>query len=233
MLSKGTIEIWQANLDDCREWEATYWSVLNTQEQQRANRLIKKQDKTRFVVARGILRYLLARYLNLTPHAITFDYLPRGKPVLAASHHCPKLQFNISHSQQLALYAFAQSDYGIGIDLEQVRAISDLNTLVQRFFTQQESAYIASLPPFLKQRTFFQFWTAKEAYLKATGEGLGGLQHIEIAVSPTNPEQLIVVQPPGVSLYSFTPQHHFLAAVASFDIPSLNYKFYSWNEFVK
>jgi len=215
LLAKSTIEIWQANLDQCSPFQQTYWSVLSHDEQQRANRFVKPQDKSRFVVARGIVRYLLGQYLNLTPQAIAFDYLARGKPVLAASHNCPKLQFNVSHSQQLALYAFVESDYGIGIDVEWVRAIPNFLTIVQRFFTQKESAYLLSLPPSLQQTTFFQFWTAKEAYLKATGKGLVGLQDIEVAVSPSNREQLMLLHQPEVSLYTFTPQPNFLATVAS------------------
>lgn len=228
MLAKSTIEIWQANLDECSQFQQTYWSVLSPDEQQRANRLVKPQDKSRFVVARGILRYLLGQYLNLKPQAIIFDYLARGKPILAASHHCSKLQFNVSHSQQLALYAFVQSDYGIGIDVEWVRAIPNFCKMVQRFLTQKESAYLLSLPPSLQQTTFFQFWTAKEAYLKAIGKGLVGLQDIDVTLSSSDSEQLMLLQQPSVTLYNFSPQPNFLATVASFENDSqLIYKFNS------
>lgn len=229
LLATNTIEIWQANLDQCSPFEQTYWSVLSSDEKQRANRFVKQQDKTRFVVARGILRHLLGQYLNLTPKAIAFDYLARGKPVLAASHDCQKLQFNVSHSQQLALYVFVQSDYGIGIDVEWVRSIPNFLTIVQRFLTQKESAYLLSLPQSLQQTTFFQFWTAKEAYLKATGTGLVGLQEVDLAVSSSDSEQFILLQQPGVMLYSFRPQKNFLATVASLENHSqFIYKFHSF-----
>lgn len=137
--------------------------------------------------------------------------------MLASHHNCLQLQFNLSHSHHLALYAFTHSQGGIGIDLEYLRCLPQALSLAQRFFTKNEAAYLASLPPKRQERMFFRFWTAKEAYLKATGEGLVGLQNIEIAVSATNTHQFDVVksQQQEISLYCFTPEENFVAAVAS------------------
>ncbi len=92
----------------------------------------------------------------------------------------------MSHSHHLGLYAFAYSEYGIGIDLELIRPISNIISLAKRFFTEKEASYLESLLPREQIETFFQFWTAKEAYLKATGEGLMGLDNIEVMVSASN-----------------------------------------------
>ena len=115
-----------------------------------------------------------------------FAYLTHGKPILAKNNSHPPLQFNVSHSHHLGLYAFAYSDYGIGIDLELIRPISNIISLAKRFFTEKEASYLESLSPQEQIETFFRFWTAKEAYLKATGEGLVGLDNIEVMVSANN-----------------------------------------------
>ena len=67
-----------------------------------------------------------------------------------------------------------------------MRPISNIVSLAKRFFTEKEASYLESLSPQEKIETFFRFWTAKEAYLKATGEGLGGLDNIEVMVSASN-----------------------------------------------
>jgi len=210
------IEIWRANLDiDC-EIESQYWSVLNLAEKERANRFVKQQDQTRFIAGRGILRYLLSKYLDLTPQAIQFDYLPQGKPVLDSDHGFPNLQFNVSHCHYLALYAFTDSAEGIGIDVELLRSLPEAISLAQRFFTKNEASYLASVPSQQQEAMFFQFWTAKEAYLKATGEGLAGLQTIEIAVSERNTNQFEIVKGnPRMQIYCFMPEENSIAAVAS------------------
>lgn len=216
MLLGRNIEIWRANLDIDPDIESQYWSVLNPAEKERANRFVKKQDQTRFIAGRGILRHLLGQYLDLSPQAIQFDYLPRGKPVLASDHSCPNLQFNVSHSHHLALYAFTDSGDGIGIDVECLRSLPQALSLAKRFFTKNEVSYLASLPSQQQEAMFFQFWTAKEASLKATGEGLVGLQSIEIAVSAKNPNQFeVITGNPRMQLSCFMPEKNVVAAVAS------------------
>ncbi|MFP4694661.1 MAG: 4'-phosphopantetheinyl transferase family protein [Halothece sp.] len=180
------IDIWKVNLDISPQLEEQYWSVLNQEEKERASRFVKKEHQTRFIAGRGVLRYLIGDYLNLEPEKVEFAYLTHGKPLLAKNNSYPPLQFNVSHSHHLGLYAFAYSDDGIGIDLELIRPISNVVSLAKRFFTEKEASYLESLSPPEQIETFFQFWTAKEAYLKATGEGLVGLDNIEVMISASN-----------------------------------------------
>jgi len=215
------IHIWKANLDISPQLEKNYWGMLNVEEKKRVDRLVKPEHKTRFIAGRGILRSLLANYLKLTPESIAFDYLSQGKPLLAYFHKT-SLQFNVSHSHNLALYAFSLSQV-VGIDLELIRPLPSALSLAQRFFTPQEADYLSSLSPEEQEKIFFQFWTAKEAYLKATGEGIVGLKNIEVRVSEKDNYQLEIIrgeQP--VSLSSFTPEENFIATVASLKIKNLN-----------
>ena len=164
---------------------------------------------------------LLGKYLNFHPKRISFQYLPHGKPILDRAHQTT-FEFNVSHSHHLALYAFSPSQ-PVGIDLELIRPLPSALSLAQRFFTPREFAYLTSLPPQQQEAIFFQFWTAKEAYLKATGEGLIGLQNIELAVSATDGNQFDLVKGrEKIQLYSFTPEDNFIATVASLHNDGLN-----------
>jgi 4'-phosphopantetheinyl transferase len=219
--NKHSIDIWKANLDISPQLEKSYWALLNVEEKQRANRLIKPEHKRYFIAGRGILRSLLGTDLNLTPESINFDYLPRGKPILA-KHHQTALQFNISHSKNLALYAFSNSQT-VGIDLEFIHPLPSALSLAERFFTPQEAEYLSFLSPDDQEKMFFRFWTAKEAYLKATGEGIAGLEKIEVMVSDRDQNQFeIIHSEQAMSLYTFTPEDNFIATIASLRTENLN-----------
>ncbi|AFZ44628.1 4'-phosphopantetheinyl transferase [Halothece sp. PCC 7418] len=213
----ATIEVWQARLDISPQLGQKYWAVLNAEEQKRANRFVRGEHQTRFIAGRGILRSLLGQYLNLPPEQIEFDYLPQGKPILGKKHSFSNLQFNVSHSQDLALYAISTEYQQVGIDLEWIRPFPQVLSLARRFFTEQEFADLVSLPSKQQERTFFQLWTAKEAYLKATGEGLKGLQTIEIKMDQDSQQFEVRRSQAKVSLYSFTPTSDFIATVASLE----------------
>lgn len=78
-----------------------------------------------------------------------------------------------SHSADVAIIAFARS--AIGVDVESVHEIPEMLDIAKRFFSAREFRDLIALPPEKRQRGFFAAWTAREAYLKATGEGLAGL----------------------------------------------------------
>jgi 4'-phosphopantetheinyl transferase len=174
LLSTTEVQVWQSYLDVSSERIQELTMLLSEDERERADRFYQKTDRDAFVAARGILRILLGRYLDRDPAQLKLSYSDRGKPFLEGN----SLQFNVSHSHGLALYAFAR-DRAVGIDLEYIREI-EVESLAQRFFSDREFRQIQSLTPPLQTATFFRYWTAKEAYLKATGEGLAGLSGIEI-----------------------------------------------------
>jgi 4'-phosphopantetheinyl transferase len=102
---------------------------------------------------------------------------------------CQSIQFNVAHSQDFALYAFSR-DRIVGIDVEQIRPVDSLESLTRRFFLPSEHAAICSADPDAQARLFFRYWTCKESYLKATGDGLGKLGELEIALPMAQAAQL-------------------------------------------
>lgn len=170
-LSPAAIHLWQVSLEPSIVPIDLYLEMLSTDEQNRASRFYFERDRQRFIVGRGTLRMLLGRYLNTEPKQVKFEYGNRGKPWLAEPFAQSQIQFNVSHSQGLALYAIA-CGREVGVDVEQVRPIRDLDRLAARFFSAQEYANLQQLTSEARLEPFFGYWTCKEAYVKACGVGL-------------------------------------------------------------
>lgn len=187
-LPMDEVHIWRANLHNPNALES-YYLLLSPDEQERANRFYFPKDRDRYVIARGILRSILSRYMDLPPQDLQFRYSPTGKPFLAYSSDLP-LCFNLSHSGQLALYAVAQRN--VGIDIEQICLERDCEGIAERFFAASEQADLNQLSPELRQQAFFNGWTRKEAFLKATGQGLTiSLDQIVVSLMPNAPAQIL------------------------------------------
>lgn len=216
-LANTEVHVWQATLDMPSEVIHSLMSLLSPDEQARAARFRFEAHQHRFVAGRGILRSILACYLNLPPAHLEFSYSPSGKPSLVQHPSQSSISFNVSHSGNLALYAVGRGDRLVGIDLERRRTMDNVLQLAERFFSQQEYAAIATLPPQQQQDTFFRLWTYKEAYLKATGEGLLGLERAEVILD--SQQQASLRLPPNApfsswSLIPLYPHPDYAAALA-------------------
>ncbi len=155
-----------------------YYSWLSVDECDRMQRFKNPQHQRDFVAARGALRSYLAQYLNCHPKVLQFEYGGHGKPKLTNE---PNLHFNLAHSHDRALIVVCKTA-AIGVDLEKVRSVPKLLALAKRFFTVSEYESIATLPKALQSEKFFAYWTCKEAYLKATGTGLGHISKLELSI---------------------------------------------------
>jgi len=205
------VHVWRIDLDVSKSQLENLVVTLSNDELARANRFHFQEHCQRFIAGRGSLRNILSLYLGIEPQQVRFDYEPRGKPLLADSLADSGLLFNLSHSQGLALCA-VNFTRKIGVDLEYIRSVSDLEGLAQRFFLPREYEVVRSLPTNQQQEVFFRYWTCKEAYLKATGDGISQLEQVEIALTPTHPAKLLTSE--DWSLVEFTPAENYRAAVA-------------------
>ncbi len=214
-LTETEIHVWQANLvrspNDCQQLAQT----LSADERARAERFRFPRDRDRFIVSRGTLRTLLGRYLKLSPDRVQFRYGDKGKPALAEPLAGVGLEFNLSHSEDLMVCAIADQQ-PIGIDLEYLRPVADLENLTQRFFTPREHAAIHAFKGDRCLRSFFQHWTCKEAVLKATGNGLVSLSAIEVFLQHDTAKlvQHDDTSAPAWSLQLFMPAPGYVGAVA-------------------
>lgn len=216
-LTTQEIHLWRGDLNVEFSKIEQLEKNLAPDEVKRANRFHFAKDRQHFIAGRGFLRKIISLYGKLEPHELQFNYGSHGKPILANSTVANKLAFNLSHSQGLALYAIGYQ-CSVGIDLEHIRPIKDVENLAKRFFSPREYDLIASLPPMERQKAFFQFWTCKEAYLKAIGEGLGGLEKVEVALKENACPQLLETVGKSTAsdwfLHQFIPGTDYLATVA-------------------
>jgi 4'-phosphopantetheinyl transferase len=170
-LAGGNVHVWFAELDRCDGVVRRLGGELSADEYLRAMRFQFERDRNRYVVARSILRQILATYVSDEPLNLSFKYGPFGKPALGGSFADSELRFNVSHSARWAMFAVAMGRE-VGVDLECIRPINDLPGLAASCFTAAENAALTSIPEHERQRAFFDGWTRKEAFLKATGKGL-------------------------------------------------------------
>ncbi len=162
-LAGDEVQLFSISLD---EWEpGRFRSVLAEDELDRAARFRFDRDRDRYVVGRGLLRFLLSAYLRVDPETIRFDYTPYGKPLLEDR----SLSFNLAHSEDRALYVVAPG-FEVGVDVEVVNPSLADERVAERFFTSREVADIDAADD--RAHAFLTCWTRKEAYIKARGEGL-------------------------------------------------------------
>ena len=203
-LLNNEVHIWQADLGLSSDQIQQFSQLLSADEWQRAQRFHFDRDREYFIAGRGILRTILSRYLTMEPSQIEFCYGHHGKPSLADACGKPSLRFNLSHSAGLALYGITR-DRQVGVDIEQVRPV-EAEQLAQRFFSAREYTVINSLPSQQQQTAFFQLWTCKEAALKATGEGIAGLDQVEVSLGIEKPTQLIRLNGDQLSIDNWSIQ---------------------------
>lgn len=172
-LNGNEVHVWRAYLDVKVPHVKHLRETLSAGELSRADRFHFQKDRDRFIAARGLLRLVLGGYLKIAPDTVSFFYGPFGKPELDKKYGDRGLRFNISHSQNTALFAFAR-DRETGVDLEYIRPDMSCGDIADKFFSRRESAALNALPEHEQQKAFFTLWTRKEAYLKARGKGLSG-----------------------------------------------------------
>lgn len=221
-LARREVHVWRASLDPSASRLERLARTLAPDELERAARLHFAADRDRFVIARGALRAILARYLDEAPERLRFRYGPYGKPALAGSAGDAggaALRFNASHSGRLAIYTVSRGRE-VGVDVERVRPTVAWRPIVERMFTPRERAALEAVPPGAAIETFFAYWTRKEAYAKARGEGLSlPLACIDVTAAPGESwGRVRVAGDPGESsrwrLEPLVPGAGYLAALA-------------------
>ncbi len=201
------VDVWRIDLDAPQMGFTALHHLLSLDERERALRFHRALDRDRFIAARGSLRLLLSRYQGIPPAEIVFEYGENGKPHLPRRSSPLPLHFNLAHSGRLGLIAATRLG-SVGVDLERVRPISDLGRLTRHLLTHRERCWFSGLPRIQRQRGFSNIWVRKEAYLKATGEGLSrSPATVEVSVPPERPVRVLEVRgaPDEARRWSLSP----------------------------
>jgi 4'-phosphopantetheinyl transferase len=218
-LAINEVHVWRASLEMPFHVIDQLQRVLSPEESEQARQFYFEKDRQHWIVAHGVLRLLLGRYLDMKASELEFVINDYGKPALAYPPHAARLHFNLSHSGELALYAFAY-DRPVGIDVEYVRAPLDYEEVAIHHFSSYECTVLRSLPASLHEKAFFSCWTRKEAYIKARGKGLSlPLDQFDVSLTPWEPAALLADRqdpqaPARWSLYALAPGVHYAGALA-------------------
>ncbi len=193
-LHAGEVAVWLVGLDVLPAEEAGLVSLLQEEELARASRFPFERERRRFTVTRGALRVLLGRYLRLPPAGVGLCYSSCGKPSLDPAHGPAPLGFNVAHSGGKAVLAFS-SGRELGVDVEEIRPELATASYARQFFSACEEAEFARLAPALRTLAFYLWWTRKEAFVKAAGQGLSlPLASFDVSLTPGEPALLRAVR---------------------------------------
>lgn len=187
-LTDDEIHVWFGALDQPEPECSRFMRTLSGDERMRAGRYHKQEDGNRFIARHGMLRMILGCYLGVKPDELRFHQGEHGKPALNDTSGKGTILFNLSHSTEVALFAFARN-HELGVDIERIRDIAGMETIVERFFSANEKSFIRALAPDKRRDAFFYCWTRKEAYVKALGEGLSR-PFDSFAVAPVQGEEM-------------------------------------------
>jgi 4'-phosphopantetheinyl transferase len=169
-LGERNLDIWRIGLERGDDAYRDLLAVLSDPEGDRAARYRFDIDRRRFVIARASLREILGRYLGVGAAEIGFEYGIHGKPALAKPYSDSGIRFNLSHSADIALCALARGS-DVGVDVEQIQRDVNAERIAVQFFSPSERRLLAEAHDV--SETFARIWVRKEAYVKATGRGLG------------------------------------------------------------
>jgi 4'-phosphopantetheinyl transferase len=219
VLKTPVVDVIGVRLDAPAEVSAPLLQLLSCEERERAEKFRYAEHRQHYIVARASLRRLLAERLRIAPRAVEFVETKYGKPRLAPVHGSADVEFNLSHSGTLALYAFTNGR-AVGIDVELIRQVPDAVDLAEGFFSSAETAALRAFPLNRRSLAFLACWTRKEAFIKALGLGLScPLDAFDVTIDPDAPARITRIEErvdivANWTMEAFSPYPGYIAAVA-------------------
>ena len=208
------VDLWRATLARSNREVALLERLLDPGEVARANAFRSDRNRQRFIVSRATLRRLLARYTGDRPERVTFADSARGKPEISPGNQGESPRFNLSHSDDVMLCAIA--DRKVGVDLEGTKHHDDMDRVARHFFSSEESARFFEMTGADRSEFFFRTWVRKEAFVKATGEGLS-----------RDTTSFTIQMPPctGIVVHFADGSKHFDNSFRVYDLPDIGENF--------
>src|SRR3990167_385319 len=209
-LLPSEIHVWSTDLNISDEEEQQKLALLAPDECERAARFRFPNHRQRYIAARATLRQLLGMYLNCLPESLSFIYTEHQKPFLTSPDY-QALQFNLAHSDAIAIYAF-NLNHAIGIDIEKVQGTFN-QSVAERYFSEKENQALNTLSNEEKLLGFYRIWSRKEAIVKAVGKGFS-IPLASFSVSATDELESITLENKNWSLLPLTLHPHYQSALA-------------------
>lgn len=182
-LLPGEVHVWRVLQEEAFSEAGALNEILTVDEIERAGRFHFEKDRNRFLLTRGTLKKLLSCYLGKDPIELRFCNTEKGKPFLENSD---QICFNVSHSGNMILFAISLGK-SVGIDVEYMRNNVAPLVVASHFFSEGEKEAMNNCTEQERRRIFFQFWTRKEAIIKALGTGFSfPVEEIDVSTVPGN-----------------------------------------------
>lgn len=172
-ISPASLHIWFAFANEIQEpgLLSRYLELLTPEERQRHQRFYFEKDRHLYLVARALLQTVLSNYAPIRPGDWQFKRNRYGKPEIIEGAAELPLRFNLSHTKGMVMCGVTLG-HDIGVDIEHYGRATHGLKIAERFFSPQEAHDIKQLPPERQGERFIEYWTLKEAYIKAKGMGL-------------------------------------------------------------
>ncbi len=193
-----SIELWLVEGPGTESERSALYDRLSEDERARASRFKVEHARGSFIVSRGFLRTILGDALACAPESICFGEGEHGKPFLTGAHAGGDIEFNVSHSGDVFLYAVSWGRT-VGVDVEWKKEGLDVEAIARRYFAPAEARLLLEQAPSEERlSSFYRCWTRKEAYLKAKGTGLTTkLDAFEVTFLPGVPPEILHTEADG------------------------------------
>ena len=183
-LADNDVHIWLNYLNVHEARIKHLYPLLSSEEKERSERFKFYKHRKAFIASHGFMHTVLAYYIDTEANQIEFSQSEFGKPSLIDAQNKNNIQFNLSHSNNVAILAVSRQ-HSVGIDIEYAERKVDWQGISKRFFTADEQEQFRQLTETKQREAFFQIWTRKEAHMKVTGQGLSlAPTQFEVSVPP-------------------------------------------------
>ncbi|MGQ0506175.1 MAG: 4'-phosphopantetheinyl transferase family protein [Myxococcaceae bacterium] len=219
-LAPGEAHLWWVRPERINEPAllSAYWGMMTPEERDRHDRYRFENNRREFLLTRALARTTLSRYVDVPPSAWRFGANEHGCPHVLEPREGAHLRFNLSNTTGLVA-CLVSIDRELGVDVEPRERRGETVAIADRFFSPFEVDALNALPEAQRRPRFFEYWTLKEAYIKARGMGLAlpldqfsfhlEAQPIRISFGPK-----ILDDPESWQFHQFHPTGEHLMATA-------------------
>lgn len=172
-LNANDIHLWFAYPREIRDVDLldSYKEIMNEEERHQQEQFYFQRHRHHYLITRALVRSVLPYYVDIPPQSLEFKKNKYGRPELAKQPDGSSIRFNISHTDGLVMCGVTL-DYDLGVDTEDMKRPGQTIEIADRFFSPQEVTDLNMLSENQRKDRFFDYWTLKEAYIKACGMGL-------------------------------------------------------------
>lgn len=229
-LATTETHLWQVFPDTLRDpgLLRSYYALMCPEECVQHQRFRFEKGRHEYLVTRALVRTVLSRYADVDPYAWRFSKNAYGRPEIAAPQGLLQLRFNLSHTDGLIVCLVAL-DREIGVDVENMTRRGETVEIADRFFSPIEATTLRALPEASQRYRFFEYWTLKEAYIKARGMGISlPLEQFSFLLDTNQPVRIafdprLADDPASWQFQQFrpTPRHQMAVAIRRKNEPDL------------